>query len=121
MLSSGRLPRLTPDILPTIVLPSPPENGVVIRSCQIRAPSIRRPGSGSRPKRELRPAPLGGAPRREDGSNCPVIDWVLLRVTGDPDGRVLVYDRNEWLCFLDGAARGEFDWRQELTRAGRST
>jgi hypothetical protein len=63
----------------------------------------------------------GGAPGREDGSNCPVIDWVLLRVTGDPDGRVLVYDRNEWLCFLDGAARDEFDWRQELTRAGRST
>ncbi len=35
--------------------------------------------------------------------------WVLLRVAGDPSGRVLVYDRTEWECFLDGAARGEFD------------
>jgi hypothetical protein len=59
----------------------------------------------------------GAAPGRELGSNCPVIDWVLLRVAGDPVGRVLVYDRNEWLCFLDGAARGEFDWRQELMAA----
>jgi hypothetical protein len=36
-------------------------------------------------------------------------DWVLMRVTGDPDGRVLVFDRNEWECFLDGARKGEFD------------
>jgi hypothetical protein len=36
-------------------------------------------------------------------------DWVLLRVAGDPEGRVLVYDRTEWLCFIDGAGRGEFD------------
>jgi hypothetical protein len=35
-------------------------------------------------------------------------DWVLLRVAGDSDGRVLVYDRTEWMCFLDGVARGEF-------------
>lgn len=35
--------------------------------------------------------------------------WVLLRVAGDPSGRVLVYDRTEWECFLDGVARGEFD------------
>ena len=26
--------------------------------------------------------------------------WVLMRVAGDPDGRVLVYDRFEWECFL---------------------
>jgi len=37
-------------------------------------------------------------------------DWVLLRIAGDPDDRVLVYDRNEWTCFLDGAGHGEFDW-----------
>jgi len=37
-------------------------------------------------------------------------DWVLLRVAGDPEGRVLVYDRTEWLCFIDGAGHGEFDW-----------
>ena len=36
-------------------------------------------------------------------------DWVLMRVTDDPVGRVLVFDRNEWECFLDGARNGEFD------------
>ena len=36
-------------------------------------------------------------------------DWVLMRVAADPDGRVLVFDRNEWECFLDGARKGEFD------------
>jgi Domain of unknown function (DUF397) len=35
--------------------------------------------------------------------------WVLMRVAGDPQGRVLVYDRNEWECFLDGVRGGEFD------------
>jgi hypothetical protein len=36
-------------------------------------------------------------------------EWVLLRVSGDPAARVLVYDRNEWECFLDGVRAGEFD------------
>ncbi len=35
--------------------------------------------------------------------------WVLMRVAGDPEGRVLVYDRNEWECFLEGVRGGEFD------------
>jgi hypothetical protein len=35
--------------------------------------------------------------------------WVLMRVAGDPDGRVLVYDRHEWECFLNGVRNGEFD------------
>jgi hypothetical protein len=35
--------------------------------------------------------------------------WVLMRVTGDPEHRVLVFDRHEWECFLDGARKGEFD------------
>jgi Domain of unknown function (DUF397) len=35
--------------------------------------------------------------------------WVLMRVAGDPEGRVLVYDRNEWECFLAGVRGGEFD------------
>jgi len=35
--------------------------------------------------------------------------WVLMRVAGDPAGRVLVYDRHEWECFLDGVRNGEFD------------
>jgi hypothetical protein len=36
-------------------------------------------------------------------------DWVLMRVAGDLEQRVLVFDRNEWECFLDGARNGEFD------------
>ena len=36
-------------------------------------------------------------------------DWVLMRVAGDPAGHVLVFDRNEWECFIDGARNGEFD------------
>ena len=48
------------------------------------------PGSGSGP---------GSGPGR----------WVLMRVTGDPEQRVLVFDRHEWECFLDGARNGEFD------------
>jgi Domain of unknown function (DUF397) len=36
-------------------------------------------------------------------------EWILMRVAGDPDQRVLVFDRNEWECFLDGARNGEFD------------
>lgn len=35
--------------------------------------------------------------------------WVLMRVAGDAGGRVLVYDRHEWECFLDGVRNGEFD------------
>ena len=46
------------------------------------------------------------APRPDCGS------WVLLRVAGDPAGRVLVYDEHEWACFLDGVRKGEFDLRQ---------
>jgi hypothetical protein len=36
-------------------------------------------------------------------------DWILMRVADDPARRVLVFDRNEWECFLDGARHGEFD------------
>jgi hypothetical protein len=32
-----------------------------------------------------------------------------MRVVGDPADRVLVFDRNEWECFIDGARNGEFD------------
>jgi hypothetical protein len=35
--------------------------------------------------------------------------WVLMRVAGDAHQRVLVFDRHEWECFLDGARNGEFD------------
>lgn len=43
------------------------------------------------------------------GARCARGDWVLMRVAGDPAGRVLVFDRNEWECFIDGARNGEFD------------
>ena len=43
-------------------------------------------------------------------------DWVLVRVAGDPAARILVFDRNEWECFIDGARNGEFD---EAADAGR--
>ena len=36
-------------------------------------------------------------------------EWVLMRVADDPEARVLVFDRHEWECFLDGARKGEFD------------
>ena len=39
----------------------------------------------------------------------PAAEWVLMRVVGDPAERVLVYDRHEWECFLDGVRKGEFD------------
>jgi hypothetical protein len=42
--------------------------------------------------------------RTRDGA-----DWVLMRVAGDPEQRILVFDRHEWECFLDGARHGEFD------------
>jgi len=35
--------------------------------------------------------------------------WVLMRVAGDSDERILVYDRFEWECFVDGVQKGEFD------------
>jgi len=39
----------------------------------------------------------------------PAGTWVLMRVAGDRSERVLVYDRHEWECFLDGVRKGEFD------------
>jgi hypothetical protein len=44
-----------------------------------------------------------------DGGEIDGGEWVLMRVTGDPADRILVFDRNEWDCFLDGARNGEFD------------
>jgi O-methyltransferase involved in polyketide biosynthesis len=35
--------------------------------------------------------------------------WVLMRLSGDPDERVSVFSHFEWDCFLDGAKNGEFD------------
>jgi hypothetical protein len=49
------------------------------------------------------PGPATAAPAQAQA------EWVLLRVAGDPAQRVLVFDRHEWECFLDGARNGEFD------------
>jgi Domain of unknown function (DUF397) len=55
---------------------------------------------------------VGGA-RSTASANTPAPadaqEWVLMRVAGDPEQRVLVFDRHEWECFLDGARNGEFD------------
>ncbi len=51
------------------------------------------------------PAPGAAPASSPDGAE----DWVLMRVDGDADRRVLVFDRHEWECFLDGARNGEFD------------
>lgn len=34
---------------------------------------------------------------------------VVLRDSKEPDGPMLVYSPDEWLAFLDGAKKGEFD------------
>jgi hypothetical protein len=47
--------------------------------------------------------------RAGDPHAAPPAEWVLMRVAGDPEQRVLVFDRHEWECFLDGARNGEFD------------
>jgi len=43
-------------------------------------------------------------------------DWVLMRVAGDQSRRVLVFDRNEWQCFIDGVRNGEFDDAGDMSR-----
>jgi hypothetical protein len=44
-----------------------------------------------------------------DANGADRAEWVLMRMAGDPEQRVLVFDRHEWECFLDGARKGEFD------------
>jgi hypothetical protein len=48
-------------------------------------------------------------PKTADPKTAGYDHWVLMRVAGDPEQRVLVFDRHEWECFLDGARKGEFD------------
>jgi hypothetical protein len=58
------------------------------------------------------PATRSSDPRSSDPRGSVPRDralWVLMRVTGDPEQRILVFDRHEWECFLDGARNGEFD------------
>jgi len=69
--------------------------------------AARAGNTGTRPANAA-PAAASTAPASAE----PLADraeWVLMRVAGDPDQWVLVFDRHEWECFLDGARNGEFD------------
>ena len=66
-----------------------------------------------------RPAPVSSAaPASRPAPASPSAEWVLMRVAGDPQHRVLVFDRHEWECFLDGARKGEFDAAAAPSEAG---
>ena len=74
------------------------------------APAVPGPGVPPSPpaaRDSATPSVTKGAPAPSRSAD--LADWVLMRVTGDADGRVLVFDRHEWECFLDGARKGEFD------------
>jgi hypothetical protein len=87
--------------------PPPAKPAVRDLGLDLAAQAWQRSGTGDgaievafvRPDAESGPAAQGASAGQ----------WVLMRVTGDPEGRVLVFDRNEWECFLDGARNGEFD------------
>jgi len=36
-------------------------------------------------------------------------EWIPMCVTSDSEGRVSMFSRFEWDCFLDGVRNGEFD------------
>ena len=65
--------------------------------------AFARAGQSASSGNPPRGPPLRRTPLRADA------EWVLLRVAGDRDQRVLVFDRHEWECFLDGARNGEFN------------
>jgi hypothetical protein len=107
------------------VIPKPPKPTVSELGIDLAAQAWQRSGQGdgaievafatgpgSSAPASSAPASLGpaspgpGSPGPADPSPP---QWVLLRVAGDPDQRVLVFDRHEWECFLDGARNGEFD------------
>jgi Domain of unknown function (DUF397) len=81
----------------------------------VDAQAWRRSGEGDGAIEIAFVSPAAGAAVGAAGSRGPggaegaAAGWVLMRVAGDPEGRVLVYDRHEWECFLDGARGGEFD------------
>jgi hypothetical protein len=68
----------------------------------VRAQDWQRSG-GEAGSIEIAFVGFGGAVAPPEG------EWVLMRVADDPAQRVLVYDRHEWECFLDGVKNGEFD------------
>lgn len=80
----------------------PDEGPADVSGIDMGALSWRRP-AGAGPRGAPGVMEVAITPRAGGGS------WVLLRVAGDPAGRVLVYDEHEWECFLDGVRHGEFD------------
>jgi uncharacterized protein DUF397 len=48
-----------------------------------------------------------------DGGTCvkvaPYEDFVILGKTNQPDGPYIIYERNEWMEFIAGVKRGDFD------------
>ncbi len=84
-----------------------------------------RPAEVGGPAGQVRAVGTGGLTRGRPGQARPAdastAQWILLRVAGDPAGRLLVYDRVEWLCFIDGARGGEFDpGRAEREHGGQA-
>lgn len=85
--------------------PTPEDLGI-----EIAAQRWERSGAGDGSIEIAFPeAPIPEAAAPESGRPWKRGDWVLMRVAGDPSARVLVFDRNEWACFLDGVRKGEFD------------
>jgi hypothetical protein len=70
-------------------------------------------GEGALEVAFVRPSDPPGSSGTPASSDTPASadapEWVLMRVADDPEQRVLVFDRHEWECFLDGARNGEFD------------
>jgi hypothetical protein len=91
----------------------PPEEGAVTRKPTVEELGLDLDGqmwqrSGDRDGGiEIAFVPAAAAAAGPGSAGC--TEWVLMRVAGDPDSRILVYDRHEWECFLDGARGGEFD------------
>jgi hypothetical protein len=98
----------TPPNPPDANAPDPPANALDPLGANAPGPPANAPGP---PANRPDPSPPRPAPRPAPQPASPPgrTEWVLLRVTGDPDRRVLVFDRHEWECFLDGARHGEFD------------
>jgi Domain of unknown function (DUF397) len=84
-----------------------------------RLAASREPGTPVKPRVEDLGVDVEAQRWRRSGSGPGAIEvafvealgrrWVLMRTAGEPSGLVLVYDRHEWECFVDGAKRGEFD------------
>jgi hypothetical protein len=82
--------------------PAPGKPTVEELGIDVRALDWQRSGRGAG-SIEIAFVGFGGTAAPAEG------EWVLMRVADDPARRVLVYDRYEWECFLDGVKNGEFD------------